>query len=295
MRKLLLLLVLAVALGALAGGCGGSNKSAKEQTTPAGTNACAKGNLKLVNADKLTIATDNPAYPPWYGGTPKAPWKTSDPRSGQGYESAVAYAVARKLGFAKAEVKWVAVPFEQLIKPGPKSFDFDINQVSYSPQRAKVVDFSKSYYDVNQALVAPKGDPVARAKTVAALKPYKLGVQIGTTSYDYIRKNIKPEKKPLVYGNSNDVVSGLRAKQIDGIVVDFPTAYYISAVQVPNSTIVGRLPTVGPHEHFGLVFEKGSPLVGCVNQAIDSLRDDGTLSRLEQTWISSKAHAPLLK
>ncbi|MGB2953446.1 MAG: ABC transporter substrate-binding protein [Gaiellaceae bacterium] len=292
MRKLLFLLVLVAALGALAAGCGGAKKSAGKTT---GGNSCAKANLQLLTAGKLTIGTDNPAYPPWYGGTAKPPWKTSDPRSGQGFESAVAYAVAGKLGFAKGAVKWVAVPFDQLIKPGSKSFDFDINQVSYSADRAKAVDFSNSYYEVNQALVARKGTPIASATSVAGLKKYKLGVQIGTTSYSYVVKNIKPDKKPSVYSNSNDVVSALKAKGIDGIVVDFPTAYYISVAQVPNSTVVGRLPTVGPHEHFGLVFQKGSSLVGCVNKALQSLKQDGTLARLEQEWISSKAHAPLLK
>jgi polar amino acid transport system substrate-binding protein len=297
-RKLLLLVLILAA--AIATGCGGDDD--EPEATPATTAAaaadeCAKDNLQLVNPGKLTIGTDNPAFPPWFdGGTPKgSKWELNDPATGKGFESAVAYAVAKELGFTKADVQWTVVPFNQSFRPGSKSFDFDINQISYTPQRAKSVDFSDSYYDVNQALVAIKGTPIAKSTSLADLKPYKLGAAIGTTSYDYIVENIDPSKKPSVYDTNNDAVSALKAKQIDGIVVDLPTAFFVTAVQVPNGTIVGQFPAVGEQERFGMVFETGSSLVGCVNEALRSLKDDGTLASIQQEWLSKKADAPVLK
>ena len=201
-----------------------------------------------------------------------------------------------KLGFAKNEVKWVVVPFDQSFKPGTKSFDFDINEISYTPARAKSVDFSDSYYDVNQALVAIKGTPITKAKTLADLKSHKLGVQIGTTSFDYVDQNIKPDQQPSVYNNSNDVNSGLKSHGVEGIVTDLPTAYYITgAEQVPNSVIVGQFPTVGTPEHFGLVLAKGSALTPCVNKALADLKAAGTLAKIQTEWLSQKTSVPTFK
>jgi polar amino acid transport system substrate-binding protein len=290
--KLTALLGVAGVLAFVAAGCGGSNKASASKTS-----SCKVADLNLVKAGQLTVGTDNPAFPPWFGGTPPkgSMWKVSDPNSGEGFESAVAYAVASKLGFKKSDVHWVVVPFEQSFKPGTKSFDFDANQISFTPARAKSVDFSNSYYDVNQALVGLKGKPITSAKTTADVKKYKLGAQIGTTSYDYIKSNIKPSQQPSVYNTSNDVNSGLKAHQIDGIVVDLPTAFYITAVQIPEATIVGQFPTVGTPEHFGLVLAKGNSLTSCVNKALASLKADGTLAKIQQEWLSSKANAPVLK
>ena len=280
-------------LALLAAGCGSSKKS-----SAAKSQSCAKADLQLVNGGMLTIGTDNPAFPPWFGGSPAkgSPWKISDPTSGQGFEGAVAYAVADKLGFAKDEVKWVVVPFDQSFKPGSKSFDFDVNQVSFSPQRAQSVDFSDSYYDVNQALVAISGTPITKAKTIADLKSFKFGVQLGTTSFDYVDQNIQPDQKPSVYSNSNDVNSGLKSHGVEGIVTDLPTAYYITgAEQVPNSVIVGQFPTVGgTPEHFGLVLEKGSGLTACVNKALAALKADDTLATIQREWLSQKTSVPTL-
>jgi polar amino acid transport system substrate-binding protein len=287
-------IVLAVLLSALAAGCGGSsNKSSAYGTTTAAQASCNKADLNLVNAGQLTVGTDNPAFPPWFGGAEKKPWKVSDPYSGQGFESAVAYAVAGKLGFAKNEVKWIVVPFNTAFAPGPKKFDFDINQISYKPARANAVDFSDSYYDVNQALVVVKGTPISKATTIAGLKPYKFGAQLGTTSYDYINNNIKPSKKTAVFDTNDAAVAALKNKQIDGLVVDLPTAFYVTAVQVPNGKILGQFPTIGTPEHFGMVFEKGNSLVTCVNDALSKLRADGTLKSLEAKWL--QADAPVLK
>ena len=286
-------ILLVVLLSMLATGCGGSSNKASDTTATAAAASCDKGSLNLVNAGQLTVGTDNPAFPPWFGGAEKAPWKVSNPYSGQGYESAVTYAVAGKLGFAKGDVKWIVVPFNTSFAPGPKKFDFDINQISATPARAKVVDFSESYYDVNQALVVVKGTPIASATSVAALKPYKFGAQLGTTSYDYIVKNIKPSKKPGVFDTNDAAVASLKNKQIDGLVVDLPTAFYISAVQVPNGKILGQFPTVGTPEHFGMAFETGNSLVSCVNDALTTLRTDGTLASLQAKWL--QADAPVLK
>jgi len=292
MRRLAALALVALLAG-LAAGCGGSEKSSGT-TSSTGANACSKDQLNLVDSGQLTVATGNPAYPPWFeGGTPKgSSWKINDPDNGKGYESAVTYAVAKQLGFTKSEVNWIAVPFNQTYKPGPKSFDFAIEQISYNPQRAKAVAFSNSYFDENQSVVALQGTPIATATTFAQLKKYKLGAQIGTTSYQYIVGNIKPDEKPAVYDNLNDVITALSNHQIDGLVTDFPGAYYIADVQLDNGTIVGRLPTIGAEEHFGMTFEKGNSLVGCVNRALAALKQDGTLQQLEQQWITGKAKAP---
>ena len=292
----LLVLAALVAVAAIAAvGCG-STKSSPGSTGSTSSSSCAsKDDLDLVTSDRLTIGTDNPAFPPWFGGTPHKPWQVSDPRSGEGYESAVAYAVAKKLGFTKDEVDWKHVPFNNSFAPGPKSFDFDINQISFSPARAKVVDFSKSYYDVNQAVVVNKGTPVASATSVAALKPYELGAQLGTTSYQFIKDEIKPSKKPSVFPTNTAAVQALKNKQIDGLVVDLPTAFYVTAVQVPNSTVLGQFPAEPGGEHFGVVFEKGNSLRACVNKALAKLRSDGTLEQLQQKWLAKATGAPILK
>jgi polar amino acid transport system substrate-binding protein len=292
-----LIAALVVAAAAtLAAGCGSTKKSAANTAT--GTPAkisCAKNDLNLVKAGQLTVGTDNPAFPPWFGGTPKDPWKVSDPRSGKGYESAVAYAVAKELGFAKDEVSWVVVPFNTSFAPGTKNFDFDINQISFTPARAKVVDFSDSYYDVNQSVVVNGGTPIAKVTTVAGLKPYELGAQLGTTSYQFIKDTIKPSKQPSVFPTNAGAVQALKNKQIDGLVLDLPTAFYVTAVQVPNSKVLGQFPAKPGGEHFGMVFQKGNSLVTCVNKALSKLRSDGTLKQLQQQWLAKATGAPTLK
>ena len=296
MRKLLIpcLALAAAAALALAATATGARTSAAAQAAIPG---CAKGSLNLVDDGVFTVGADNPAFPPWFGGAEKTkPWKVSDPYSGKGYESAVAYALARQLGFAKSAVKWTVVPFNNAYRPGKKPFDFDINQISFSPARAKAVDFSKSYYFVNQTVVGRKGKPITKVRSIAALKPFKLGAQVGTTSYSYIVDNIKPSSSPLVYDTNDAAVQALKNGQIDGIVVDLPTAFYVTAVQVPDGVIVGKLPTKGTKERFGMVFQKGNPLRGCVNKALTSLRDNGTLRRLQQEWLSKAiGGAPILK
>ena len=294
MRKLFipsLVLVVAAGLAVAAAALG-----ARETTAaPAAIPGCATGSLNLIDDGVLTVGADNPAFPPWFGGAEKTkPWKVSDPYSGKGYESAVAYAVARQLGFAKSAVKWTVVPFSNSFRPGNKPFDFYITQVSFSPARAKAVDFSKSYYFVNQAVVGRKGTPIAKVRSIAGLRNYKLGAQVGTTSYSYIVDRIKPSSSPLVYDTNDAAVQALKNGQIDGIVVDLPTAFYVTAVQVPDGVIVGKLPTKGTKERFGMVFQKGNPLRNCVNRALDRLWRNGTIKKLQRVYLA-RAGAPDLK
>ena len=257
----------------------------------------ASASCPTIHSGQLTVGTDNPAYPPWYGGTPPpgSPWKVSDPRSGEGYESAVAYAVATQLGIKSTAVVWTYVPFDKSFAPGRKSFDFDINQISYSAARAKVVSFSNSYYDVNQSVVVLDGTPISKVKTIAGLRKFKLGAEVGTTSYAYIQSKIKPTTQAPVYQQNTAAIQALKNKQIDGLVVDLPTAFYITSAQLSHSKVLGYFPAPPGGEHFGMVFQKGNPLVGCVNSALSKLRANGTLKLLQQVWLSKAAGAPELK
>lgn len=298
MRKAFVLLLLVALLGALAA-CGGDDDEGEPEaaapTEAAETGAveeepdpCATDQLGTVTDGSLSIGTDNPAFPPWFQDAEGAPWDPTTEPTGMGYEAAVAYAVAEELGFSEGEVRWVVVPFAASFRPGPKDFDFDINQVSYLAPRDEAVDFSDSYYDVEQAVVVLKNSEFAGATTLEELKGAKLGAQVGTTSYNAIINTILPDPSPSVYDRNDDAVNALRNGQIDGIVVDYPTSLFITAVQAPNATTIGRLPADG-QEYFGLVFEEGNPLRDCVNEALASLRDSGALDEIAQEWIEGSA------
>lgn len=268
---------------------------ASDTTTQAGASAtasapasCTKDRLPLKTAGKLTIGTDKPAYAPWF--------KDDDPANGKGFESAVASAIAKQLGFQGGEVAWSTVKFDSAFAPGRKQFDFDVNQVSVTPDRAKVVDFSKGYYTVKQAVVALDDSKLASVTDLAGLKSAKIGVQVGTTSLQAVKDVIQPSAEPNVYNEQIDVVNALKNKQVDAVVVDLPTAFYVTAAQVDNSKLVGQFGTAsGTPEVFGAVFEKGSPLVSCVNEAIDKLTASGELAKIETEWLGSAAGAPELK
>ena len=249
---------------------------------------CDKANLHLVSDGRLTVGTDSPAYDPWF--------VNNDPSNGKGYESAVAYAVADQLGFSHDQVTWVKVPFNSSYAPGPKNFDFDINQISITPAREKVVDFSDGYYAAAQAVIALKGSQAAAATSIADLKSLKLGAQTGTTSLTAIRDVIKPDSQPAVFEDTNAAKQALLNGQVDAILADLPTAFYISAVEIPKSTIVGQFqPETGQQEEFGMLFEKGNPLVTCVDQALATLKKDGTLAALEKRWLSDVVNVPVLQ
>ena len=263
-------------------------------------NPCAKDTLKLTAPGRLTIGTDNPAYPPFYdipaGGATK-PWELGDPTDGKGFESAFAYALADKLGFAKTDVVWIVVPFDNSYAPGAKKFDIDVNQVSYKPDRATTVDMSDGYYTFNQSIVALKANPLAKVTSIAGMKGFKFGAQIGTTSLDTINKDIAPTAAAKVYTTNDDAVAGLKAKGIDGLVVDLPTAFYVTSAQVPNSVIVGQFPppTGAAAEHYSVVLAKGSALTSCVNAAIATMKSDGSLDAITKEWLSDKASAPVIQ
>lgn len=242
---------------------------------------CTPDKLATVADGTLTIGTDKPAYPPWF--------VDDDPSNGEGYESAVAYAIAEQLGYDEDQVKWAVVGFNQAIAPGPKEFDFDLNQVSISEKRSKAIDFSSGYYDVRQTVVTYQGSPIDGVTSVAELKDAKLGAQVGTTSYDAITEQIQPTAEPGVYDTNDLAVQALKNKQIDGVVVDLPTAFYMTAAQLDDGVIAGQLPaTDGEVEQFGAVLDKGSALTPCVSKAVDTLREDGTLDQLAGEWLATQ-------
>ncbi|MGW4942616.1 ABC transporter substrate-binding protein [Actinoplanes sp. NPDC004185] len=277
----------AVLLAALAG-CAPADEASPSAGASASASgpACAPGSLSTRTAGKLTIGTDNPAYEPWFS--------DNKPANGKGFESAVAFQVAERLGYKAPDVVWTNVTFNNAIAPGPKTFDFDINQFSITPERRKAVDFSSPYYLVRQTVITTKGSKIAGVKTIAELKGAKLGAQVGTTSYQAINELIKPTAKVQVYNNNDDAKAALENGQVDGIVVDLPTAFYMTAAELDNGVIVGQLPQVGVPEQFGLVLDLGSPLTTCVSQAVDQLRQDGTLAVLEKQWLASTGGAPEL-
>ncbi|MEW2304116.1 ABC transporter substrate-binding protein [Streptomyces sp. NPDC006655] len=278
-----------IALLATAVGCAPQpDDKASGASSPSAGTTCAKGKLATRTTGKLTIATDEPAYEPWF--------KDDKPANGEGYESAVAYAVAKQLGYDRSAVVWQSVPFNKAFAPGVKTFDFDINQVSISAERKKAVDFSSGYYDVRQAVIALKGTKAAKATSVADLKGLKLGAQVGTTSLDYISDVVKPSQQAAAYSKNDQAISALRNGQVDAIVTDLPTAFYVTAAQVTNAKIVGQFENQGgTPEQFGLVLDKGSALTSCVTSAVDALRGDGTLAKLEKQWLSDAVDAPVLK
>jgi len=289
LKRLIPFLASTVALAAVAVGAAAASRPA--------ASVGASASCPTVSSGQLTIGTDNPAFPPWFdGGTKSSFWKINDPSTGKGYESAVAYAIAGKLGYGKAQVKWTYVPFNKSFAPGQKAFDFDINQISFTPARAKVVSFSTSYYDVNQSIVVNKGTKIASVRGIKGLASYKLGAQLGTTSYAFIKDRIKPSQQPAVFNSNAAAVLALKNKQIDGLVLDLPTAFYVTAVQVPNGKILGQFENKGKTtDRFGVVLAKGNPLTACVNKAITALRANGTLKRLQQLWLAKATGAPILK
>jgi polar amino acid transport system substrate-binding protein len=260
---------------------------------------CAAANEAAFEAPgTLTVATGNPAFPPWWQGgtTDEHPeWEFDDPYLGEGYEGAVTFEVAERMGFDSNQIEFVQIGFNKSFAPGPKRFDFVLQQISYAPERTEGVDFSDSYYDVNQALVSLKGSAIEGATSLADLKDAELGAPIGTTSLTYVEENIQPTTAPAVYDDLTGAVQDLKNGQVDGIVVDLPSAFFVTAVQIPKGVIVGQFPTVGSQEYFAMAFEKGSPLVECVNVALDEMKTDGTLDDFQQEWLADKADAPVIE
>lgn len=288
MRRFMVAASVAVVLGGGLAACGSSGGGSNSSGTPtASAAACTKSGMQhlLHTPGKLTVATDNPVYSPWF--------VNNKPENGKGYESAVAYAIAAKLGFAKTDVVWVHEPFTSSYAPGPKPFDFDINEVSVTPQRAQAVTFSNSYYSVQQAIVALKGTPIVTKHSPAQLKTYLYGDQIGTTGLAYITGNIQPTQQPKVFNTLAQAAAALEAHRIQALVTDTPTAQYMASAQMKGAVLVAQFPSVG--EHYGLVFAKGDPLVGCVNKAIAALKANGTLNALQNKYLSIYLKFPTIQ
>jgi polar amino acid transport system substrate-binding protein len=283
--------VLAASSG-LAGCASSTTSTSNAATAPAagsGSSAAASCSNSAIQGQlytkgMLTVATDKPVYPPWF--------VNNKPTNGQGYESAVAYAVAAQLGFPKSQVTWAYEPFNSSYAPGPKKFDFDINEISYSAQRAQVVTFSDSYYDVQQALVALKNSPIVTKHSPADLKSYVFGDQVGTTSLQFINSQIQPSQTPKVFETLNDVKQALQTKQIAALVTDTPTAEFITT-EIPGSVVVAQFPSTG--EHYGLLFAKGNKLVTCVNKALATLKSNGTLAKLTAQYLKDFTSVPTIQ
>jgi polar amino acid transport system substrate-binding protein len=265
----------------------GATSSTAATSSASAAAACSYAAIQpdLYTKGVLTVATDQPAYPPWF--------ENNQPSNGKGYESAVAYAVAAQLGFKNSQVTWASEPFDSSYAPGPKKFDFDVNEISYSTQRAQAVSFSGSYYDVQQSLVALKNSPIVSKHTPADLKTYVYGDQIGTTSLSFINSQIQPTQTPKIFNTLNDVKQALQTKQIAAFVTDTPTAQYITSSQIPGSVMVAQFPSTG--EHYGLLFGKGDPLVSCVNKALATLKANGTLQRLQKQYLQAYLSVPTIQ
>ena len=291
MRRLVITAAAAVAAAGLAAcgsiSSGGSSSGSSGGGSTGSTASCSNASIQkdLFTKGKLTVATDKPVYPPWFEG--------NNPANGKGYESAVAYAVAKQLGFKPSQVTWAYEPFNASYAPGPKKFDFDINEVSYTPQRATAVTFSNSYYQDNQALVALKGTPIIAHHTPADLRKYVFGDQIGTTSLAFITSQIQPTSQPKVFSTLNDVKSALQDHQIAALVADTPTAQFISSSEIPHSVTLGQFSSGSGH--FGLLFHLGNPLVTCVNKALSTLKSNGTLAALQKKWLQLYIKIPTIQ
>jgi polar amino acid transport system substrate-binding protein len=269
--------------------CGSTSSSSPPAASPAKASAasCSNASIQkyLYTKGVLTVATDNPVYTPWF--------VSNKPSNGKGYESAVAYAIAAQLGFKPSQVVWVTEPFTSSYAPGPKKFDFDINEISYTPQRAQAVTFSNSYYDVQQAIVALKGSKIATQHTAAQLKAYLYGDQIGTTGLTFITNQIQPTQQPRVFDTLSEVSAALEAHRIDALVTDTPTAQYMASAQLKGAVLVAQFPASG--EHYGLLFHLGNPLVNCVNHAIAALKANGTLQALQKKYLQIYLQFPTVQ
>jgi len=263
----------------------GISACSSSDSTESASVSCEKADLATVADGVLTIATGEPAYYPWV--------IDDAPESGEGFEAAVAYAVATQLGFSKDEVKWVRTTFDSAVTPGEKNFDFNLQQFSITEERKAAVDFSSPYYTAPQAIVSFKGSKIDGKSSIAELAGAKLGAAVGTTSLDAIENQLG--LKASVFNDNAAGVSALKNKQIDGLVVDLPTAFYLSGVEVENGIIVGQLAPSGSGDQFGLLLTKGSPLTSCVSGAVDAITADGTLASITDTWLAANTGSPVLK
>lgn len=281
------LLAVLAALALLGAACGSDDDGGDESssdTTEAGS--CDTADLPVKEEGQLTVATGDPVFPPWM--------ENDDPTSNEGFESELVYLVAEQLGFSEDQVEWTSTGFDEAIAPGEKDYDFNIQQYGITEDRDEVVDFSDGYYTVEQAIVAPADSDIASAESLADLADAKLGAAVGTTSLDYIEEAIQPSEEAAVFDDTAAASSALQAGQVDGLVYDLPTAFYITAVEIPDASIVGILPVVGEAEELGMLFEDGSPLVPCVNDALAAVEESGDLAALQEEWLANGGETPTL-
>jgi len=285
-----ILLALLLAFAMITAAC----SSDSEETGPtAAAGSCDVADLNLVTAGTLTVATGEPAFPPWVGTTDGEGF--DDPTSQLGYEAGLVYAIADELGFADTDVVWTRIGFNEAIAPGDKPWDFNLQQYSITEDREEVVDFSSPYYVTRQALVLYPDSPFASAETVDDLKDAILGAQIGTTSLDFIENVIEPNTEPNVYDENVDLEAAMKAGQIDGLVMDLPASYYVTAVQLEGAIIAGQFESEAAEpDAYGLLFAEGNPLVACVNSALATLEDNGTLQELEDTYLTQDGGIPTI-
>ncbi len=270
MKRTVLVMFLVASL--LLVGCAGQQGSEKE--------SCDTKNPPLYKEGVLTVATDKPAYPPWFEGNPE---------NYSGFEGEVANEVAKRMDLP---IEWVVEPFNKSYAPGSKDYDFDINQITITPERERAVDFSDGYFDNAQGVLTLKGSPFADAKSISDLKDAKFGAQVGTTSLDFINETIQPNEEPKIYDTTNDAKSALESGQIDAIVTDLVTTVFLRDFEIDDSVVVGQYPR---NEQFGMLFEQGNPLVGCVDQVLGKMKEDGTLKNLEEKYLQQYLSVPTLK
>ncbi len=265
----------------LLAGCGAQQGSGESEQGGSGAEqSCDLQNPPLFEKGVLTVATDKPAYEPWFEGNEE---------NYSGFEGEVANEVAERMDLP---IEWVVEPFNRSYAPGAKDYDFDINQITITPERERAVDFSDGYFDNAQGVLALKDSPAAGAQTLSDLKDVQLGAQVGTTSLDFINETVQPDAEPRVYDTTNDVKSALESGQIDAFVTDLVTTVYLRDVEIENTEVVGKYPR---NEQFGMLFEQGNPLVGCVNQVLGKMKEDGTLRDLEEEYLQQYLSVPTLK
>jgi polar amino acid transport system substrate-binding protein len=284
--------LLATAASALTA-CGSSTSSsagpaqAAQPSSSASAAACSPSTLQTKTAGTLTIGADQPVFPPWFAG--------NNPANGKGFEGAIDAAIAKQLGYSSSQVTFSRVTFDQAIQQ-PDRFDFDLDEYSITAAREKVVDFSAPYYNVSQAVVTIAGSKAANVHSLAGLKSLKLGVQVGTTAFTAVTGTIKPSQQPGVYNSNSDVLQALKNGQVDALITDLPTAFFMTGAQLKNGLIVGQLPpTGGKQEQFGALLAKGSPLTSCVSKAINTLRSNGSLAKIQDKWLAKEGNAPVLQ
>lgn len=278
MRRFLIAVVL---LGLLAAACGVEEEDPQSQAPGASDEPkCDVSDPPLFEEGQLTVATDKPAFPPWFEGSPK---------NYSGFEGELANEIAERMNL---DIEWVVEPFNKSYAPGTKDYDFDINEISITPEREQAVDFSDGYFTNNQGVLGMKDSAIAEVTTVEGLKDFQLGTQVGTTSLDFINEIVQPSSQPQIFDSTNDAKSALESGQIDALVTDVVTTVFLRDFEIDGSVVIGQYPS---EEQFGMLFESENPLRICVNQVLAEVKTDGTLDSLQEEWLQQYLSVPTLQ